>query len=1346
MKASQDLPVTLHVPLKEGLRSENLREESRPTDVAISVKSDIMDSYENGWPFNGKDETLSLVHKKEGLINFSIGTDGRLYLIKKDKDGNMYWENNDISAQLIDRQQAQNEDKKYAVTTFNAIHSDLENDEDDAVVVMCCVAEVDNPDNYEIWVTSKVEIAPDENSQWQSLGKIDGVELEFMRLTRNKNMTATNSDEFVYIACGRKIGNSFVDSYMYIPGDKEWRFLQFGYDIDTIVDLQFGVSPISGFGAYVLGDYKERGRFIFVGFYLENGSIKTNVNDIYNFKNPAAFITDVIDDMTSKYYGCSDVYVVDAVEDQKNQIKYMSAEVQDTGDNSRVLNDDIINIGNSFKGSVRRIFLTKNKARRIDLYTHVKEDSAGFLLHTFNTGLRDFDEAAWCPVYILEKNISYMAPASNSSGRICEVFLIGDKSENLHYMWQDDKLHSWDRDIIRVKATGEAVATKCAQTQITFTDAKKDTPIIFQQYTDPLNITIEASKSVNLQINDKKYVLNAHEAITIDAKKITGDLTLITNIEEADSPYYKISADFIENGELIVHPVAKVQDEMAKVDNKMVQHPKDRFGDDLKIKLVEGERATDKYLNGVLPGVNKLASYTGFKNIQNNIDLLSNKPDPKRMKREGVWFTAKGTKFDTRVDLSAIPDGILFAVDFSGTTPVFLNSEECRERGITGIEGYDGFWDDLAHFFGSLIEAVKNTFEKVVHFIVEKVKDVLVFTIEFLAETVRCVVEFAEQVMETIDMVLVKYLGIDLYKILQWLGAIFHLDYILAVQKEIAAKMTRSIDQIREGAQSAEEKVTEFFEKIKGDFQNGMAIFADNNEQFKIALKTKDVIKVKSVFVAHAIKLKDPIAIIETEPGKQWIVEDAQNTYTITDTGKELEVYLSISVPKDMRNMTMDDFQQTTDAKADTQLGKTPEERAKNEQIIKDRQSSMKCDPVLNWPVTQFKHLPTIGIYNIADFHIEENILERLISFFVDELQPIAESSVETWKKDAEDFIKYLQDPSLTLLEIFEYLGNNIVRFGLDIAGKIIVGFLKVVEELLRAFETVMTTELDIPVIKQLFKLVCGRDVPFNIINATALIIAVPATIFCKLAGVKLPTDADANKKPEWWFHVSTWGGLVAQGVQDVVSGIGIAANWVTSVDPSGEAGKLLGNIIRAINTIIVIPCKLWLYNPYFYYESPQTDIDLADTIAVQIHWWTKVIDCVLGQVLVCVTNFIPAIANKVIDIVITSVAFCLYFIEDLAIMIIKIIKNSIDLDIWKIVDSILAIGQKTLNNLSRMLISIGNILPAIEPVEIIAKAILHGSAGICLCLSLGDQTVRAIGNSIHYYDDQDGAPTLNSA
>ena len=1056
MKTSE-APVTLHFPVNRNLTGNCLNQEEIPAHVALTVKSDLMESYEDGWPFTGRGEIISLAHEKEGIINFSIGTDGRLYLIKKDETGNAHWGNRDISAQLIDKLESQNNDKKYEVVTFNSIHSGPKKNKADSIAVMCCVAEVGNISNHEIWITPDVAFKQDDESAWKSLGKINGVAVEFMRMTRDTTNATPDDGDFTHIVCGRKEDEKYLKSYIYNSAKKEWEHLQFDYNFDNIIDLQFGATPENPLCAYVLSTYKGRGQFFPAGIYSENNAFKTSImNGTYPLNNPAAFVTDIVDD-ESHPYGCSEIYIVDVNEDNANQIKFISAESLAFLDKGRKSNIDAINIGNSFKGSAKKILVTKNNDKRIDLYIHAIEDSAGKLLHIFNTNSQQNGKNKWFPIYTLRKDVSNVAPVSNAEGRICEIFQIGTQND-LRYLWQEDKLFSWHEDQVCFKATGKATPTNCVQTKITFTDAGTEGPIIFQKYSGPLNISIEASRSVNTQINNKKYTLNPNKPITIDAKELMGDLTLITNVTETDSPYFKIHTNFMDS-QLIIHPLGKIQDDMQSVDKKEVKDPKDRFGDDLKIKLVEGKHAEDEYLDGVLPGVNQIASISSPNNMKNNMHLISNSPDLYHMRREGVWVQDKSVAFDTRLDLSSIENGVLFAIDFRSGSPRFLNSDECRLNGIKGLEGYDGLWEDLAKFFGAVIEAVKNTVEEVATFVVEKVTEGIQFTINFVKESFNCVVKFAEQVMETINMVLEKYLGIDLSKIIQWLGAIFDIDYILAIQKELVSKTKQAIKEIKKGVLSARTEVPKYFNIIKNALNDGFPLFSDTGEQFKTALNKQDIWGVKSIFSTHNIKLEGNVSVING-PDKTWIVEDSKNTYTVREADNKLTVSVSIGVPKDMQGMTMTDLKDSIITKADKHLGDTPEKLAKNKELINNCESSIKCDPVMSWGVTQFQNLSSSGYDGLACLNIEQSIPEEIIAFLRDELIPSATSNIDKIQEAINNFVDYIKASPRTLLEIFDYICRNIINFGLEFVEQIIDGLLKVIEKMVQSFEDILTKEL----------------------------------------------------------------------------------------------------------------------------------------------------------------------------------------------------------------------------------------------------------------------------------------------
>ncbi len=375
------------------------------------------------------------------------------------------------------------------------------------------------------------------------------------------------------------------------------------------------------------------------------------------------------------------------------------------------------------------------------------------------------------------------------------------------------------------------------------------------------------------------------------------------------------------------------------------------------------------------PGVN-----SQWKNLGNiagvGVEFLRSGRRPgydANLNREGVWFHQNGTPFDTRINLSDLPNGHLFAIDFSGEHPQFLDGAQASALGIQGIAAYNGLWDDLAKFVGSFIEAVVHTVKKVVMFVAEKVEEGIAFTIHFLEESVHCVVKFAEQAMQTINMVLKKYLGIDLEKIMPWLGFIFDADYIHAIQSQLVKMMNESVGTIKQGAEQAETKVTEFFDKLKNDIEQGMVLFTAKNDALWTALENNDQNKVRQIFAAHGTHFSGAISVHAS--GQVFRVEDEKHTFIVNHDGGKPVVRCRIAVPKDVQGMTLNQYQQSSQTDAETHMGKTPEEKDKNKQTLSDRQESLKCDPVLHWPLQQVKQLPSIGTESIGIFNVGEKIL-----------------------------------------------------------------------------------------------------------------------------------------------------------------------------------------------------------------------------------------------------------------------------------------------------------------------------------------------------------------------------------
>lgn len=1306
-------------------------------NVEIAFKSDLMQNYENGTLFTSKKE-LKSVHFQNQLLNFSIGTDGELYMIQKDAKGKNYWNHKGICQKLIKEVQEHAKISKPEVLSFNLTTAVDSDSSAERLIAFCCLGNHEDEKNHTMYVSTSLNVEKVEDTEWISLGNVLGLHIESVNLAHIQNDAEDEMSKLKLVCNGRKQTGENLYSYYYNTNKKIWVEVNFE-QFDQIKDVQFGQHPIDGLAAYAIGSYDGAPRFSVTPLDTRTQEFKQPSTDVSSryFKKPVAFILETIDDPDHEYYGCSEVYMIEKNDQDKNEIKFLSAQAQDYNIVSET--NGVVTISVEFEGEAEKIFFNKNTEGRIDLYAHITQNETGQLLHTYHPTGKIEDVKRWCPIYTLENDISIVSPASNADGRICEVFMAATNNTNLRYLWQDDKLFSWHRENVYVEAIDHAIPVDSMQTKITFYDAATKEPIIFPALKESF-ISITPLEAVSVEINHKKYVLNKRETVTLSTKQLIGEIIMNINVSKADAPYFEIEADFLPSEKIIIHPVEKIQQTMGSINATHLKNPKDRYGNEVKNLVAKEDEA---HIDAIVEAVNKTVQFTSEKFAQHaNISFTAK--EKAAADKEGVWMLPKETVFDTKLDmetLNGVTEGPLFAIDFSGEVPVFLDREAClaQKIGVGTVEAkYVGFWDDLAKHFGAFVEAIKNTVEKVTKFVAEKVKEGIKLIVTIAGKAVECIVKFAEQIMSTVLMMLEKFLKIALEKMLKWLGFVFDIDYIRAIQKEFANNAKRSITNIKEGVKDAKTQITFFMNNIKRSLKDGALLVnitnKEHREKIVTLLKNSDQEALKKFFISYEIQLQGHLQITELEAHKQWQVADSKQQYIVYNDEESVEIRVKIELSKVIQSKTPKEYQGSIQQEAEQKY------RAGDKEKAAQQKDALQNDPTVNWGMTVLKSvpskgIPSIGIENIVSVDINDEIKKTISTFFKDTIGPLAsaENENKTLQGKMEKFIKYLKEkPSLG--EIFLYISKNLLEIGLELMEAIVNGLLTAINALATMFENLLTAELKIPILRELFKIVVGDDtIPFNMINAVSLLLAVPASIFCKLIGLKTPTSNTLVKEPEWWFYIKTYGGLVIDCFKSIATLGEIAYNWIQKADPTGEAGKYGAIIFSGFNILILNPISLLLNNPILYAENPISKIGKLLHRLNLTQWFVKVVGGAISAGNMLLSTILPNLASDVYAIIMSIMEGAIDVVLNTVKLICEIILFADDKKILKLVDSILNYLRNIGSTFADVCKSFGNILPSIEVVSIILKAIFHGMSMQLMMVNTNLQVAQVIIQTIDY-------------
>lgn len=1332
--ASDDRPVHLHIPLREDL----IQAEDLPSAIDVAVKSDIMQSFENQSLLHNDGHILSLVAGQRGIVTFSIGRDHRLYLIRKAEEQSAFWRDEDVSAKLFDRFSGAEAGAGKEVVSFHATHGD-----GDAVTLVCCVAQAGDPGRNEIFVAEKVNLDRADETDWRSLGSLPGRRVETLRvIAAAEAYFQTTGERYDYIASVRKTGDKHIDSFRYAAGTRTWKFLQPTFDNEGIIDIQFGKTPSLGAGLYMLYRWRNKRHFNFIEMYDEGEHVALRIagNDLTGttLVNPGPFAVDVI--AAGEDAGFTEVYLADEVNPGKNVVRYLDVDAQDE---SLAGNPGWRDLAKDLPGQAREVFFTRNDAGRMDVYVHTT-DGDGTLLHFF----RNETTKNWSPAYVLQRGIRRLAPASNRQGRICELFAIGASADDLLYLWQDEKHFSWGRDRIKVRAGGKAVAVDAAQTRITFSDPRDGSPILFQRYENPGKITISSSMAASVRINNVMMNLDAGAPVELNPKTLVDGIEIVVILSEADTPFFTLRAGFLAGGQLVVYPVNKVKDDMSRADKKNLLAPTDRYGDPLRVRLVDGEQARPEYLDGVLPGMNEVAGFHRKSSGANFLSLLASPPDLPAMTREGVWYEAAGP-LDTTVDLEALPEGYMFAIDFSGPEPRFLDSAACRAQGLEDIPIPEwASWDDLAKFFGAFVEAVKNAFEKVVKFVAKKVEEGIQFAIHFAGEVVQCLVKTVEQAMKTVNMVLKKYLGIDLEKILQWVGFVFDIGDMRAAQKMLANEVGKGFAKMKDVLRDSRSALLAQLDEVRRGLTEGRKLF--DAAGLGRALAAGDAAAIRAIFQSKGLDLGANFESRQQGDGT-WMLRDEQQTYVVRPGSAADEVRVIIKLPNSVEKQTPAGYKGQVRKDYTPHLGRNENERARNRQVIQQRGEDMRHDPVLHWIGSQFKQLPSLGLANIFEFDLSSDIRKRIERFFIEEIQKPLESAAGTLMAKVDGLVKTIQDTNKTLADLFDYVNRNLLDFGLELARNLISAIFRALADCTEVLERIVTGGLNIPVIKDLFQLICP-GVTFNVINVLSLVAAVPSVVIMKLSGVKF-TALDSANSPAILRHVLNWAQLVLNFLGTAATTAMAVANWfaMAPADEARDAEVALGPAAACGNMMACVAMAVQTMTASIRHSmfGPKPEPSKGEWVLWEWRMELSVIiseavDLVFSALIVGVRLKTGAKVAAAIMSVYGTVFGVAYAALQLTLGVFRTIVRAIKKDVWLIVEGVLGFFQALTSQAARVLVSIGNLIPR-EGYPAIAKGIVHAAYAVAGWGGLIILHVpRTIGNTFWLHNNPNSVESLS--
>lgn len=372
----------------------------------------------------------------------------------------------------------------------------------------------------------------------------------------------------------------------------------------------------------------------------------------------------------------------------------------------------------------------------------------------------------WHTPVLFSETAIHIAPMRSQKKRANELFIVGQDRSVTHH-WQDRGSTLWQERLIQVPTGSEVIEYNSFTTQIQLAD-EQGRPLVDV----PLRIT--ASQWTYAEANGLIYSLDKDTPATIKTDRL-GNLTLILAAPDLNVPIIHVESDCFAKT-LNIYPNGQVQKGIAAI----------KSGRDLQAaKTADGKPVlTDSFdqatLDGVAANLSQLslaAGDLGGPTGANNFVVVTER-----------------VRHDGSLRLDHLPANYAFGMAVDGGQWRLMDAPAA----LLAAPSVGDFFGDVRGFAGDLIREIERFFAKGiqlvrdgvtylkdgVNFVIRKVEKGLLFVLNLADRVLNVLLDTLGAVFKVVNWLL-KQIGIDLEKILAWLGNLFGWTDILETSDKI---------------------------------------------------------------------------------------------------------------------------------------------------------------------------------------------------------------------------------------------------------------------------------------------------------------------------------------------------------------------------------------------------------------------------------------------------------------------------------------------------------------------------------------------------------------------------------
>lgn len=405
-------------------------------------------------------------------------------------------------------------------------------------------------------------------------------------------------------------------------------------------------------------------------------------------------------------------------------------------------------------------------------------------------GTNAYADGSWTAPVTLFSDILQIAATRDSQGRVEDVILVGGGNQ-LRYLYQDQTTTLWNTHDITIQNTDTTIDFQCYQVHIS---AKNDAAEPFQQ-PDKL-FSVSSSQWGYISVNDTLYLSSPDHPVQV-APNVHGVLTITQPVTAITTPIFHISAPFLTTG-FDVHPAGVLNQQLNGMSADTLLGATNIFGGsggDRGAQVLQGDYRNPSQVQS---GTQALQSTTSL-----STQGLASGAQPIQG-QAGVYLNSIGKPVN-QLDNAKLQEqnpGQPYAWGLAGDGEQWL-----FKTGQEALDIVKELGETVAWFFGDLFHHIDELKTNPLSFFVHLAEDTLKLVVKFEKIVVEVVLFTVEHALTALSWLLKTVFGIDISKLIQWLGFLFEFQYYQYTQQFIDTMLSGMLGQLEGGVEELKQFV-----------------------------------------------------------------------------------------------------------------------------------------------------------------------------------------------------------------------------------------------------------------------------------------------------------------------------------------------------------------------------------------------------------------------------------------------------------------------------------------------------------------------------------------------------------